>query len=253
MNWRLFKTMFVILVPGAAIAMSSVAQATMITAMKDSADFPAATRYDGADLLGSDWSTSGSPNGTAEGTLLRFSPASGANWYQWGQSFTHSVGWTIEASYKITLAESSGTRVWDIISGDGGPNQENHMYFASDSISYLMNGTKPSSLLASGDFTQGFHTMRIAEPAGSGKGDTHVWVDGQLVSDTLVGYNHPGTLRLLVGDTGSAPLDGEVLIEYVRVDKTGAFAPIPEPSALVLLGMGLAMIGLRRAARCRRR
>ena len=74
-----------------------------------------------------------------------------------------------------------------------------------------------------------------------------VWRDGELLADDLGDcYVGPGYNRMLIGDW-YYKLGGTVEFDYMRFTE-GAFAPVPEPSSLVLILLGL--VGL---ACCRRR
>ena len=98
-----------------------------------------------------------------------------------------------------------------------------------------------------------FHTFRVVND-GNVSGDiyktTHFFIDGVALSDT---DGNPWTSssndsRLLFGDfTGGDFADGiNYDIEYYAYDQSGAYAPIPEPVTMVLLGLGGLLIRKRR-------
>ena len=96
-----------------------------------------------------------------------------------------------------------------------------------------------------GDITA-MTTVRVAAEATGGDDQYKMYVDGNEVLDiagTGGAYN-----RQWFGDLGAAVSGGTAIIDYIRYDTTGAFAPIPEPATIALLGIGLALMPFGRRA-----
>ena len=97
-----------------------------------------------------------------------------------------------------------------------------------------------------------FHTFRIVND-GNVSNDiyktTHFFVDGVALSDP---DGNPWTSssndsRLLFGDSTGGTFGNlaDYDIEYIAYDQSGAFAPIPEPATMILLGLG-SLVAIRR-------
>ena len=220
-------TLFVIVLTFAIATVPGVAQAVAITTPRDSADFN--YLYTGADLVGSDWGTYGTPNGTVEGSLLRFTPADPSGSYTWNHSLVNGTGWTAEITYQITQPEPAHS-VFSMLTGDSGSNQYNVVNFGAGQILYGET-SENDTILATANFQNRYHKLRIAEPAGGGSGDTHFWVDDRLVANNLSGLSYTLS-RFWIGKQTGGQTAGEVLIKSVRVDTTDAFAP-PPPTGMV--------------------
>ena len=82
------------------------------------------------------------------------------------------------------------------------------------------------------------HIFRMAQDANSN--DTWLWVDGELVSDSLASNTDDNHWW---GDFFGRPISSE--IDYVRWE-VGGFAPIPEPSSVSLLLIGVLALWSRR-------
>lgn len=85
--------------------------------------------------------------------------------------------------------------------------------------------------------TDGFHVFRMALNPVSNAYD--VWRDGVLVGSSLPDVFNPslnGLDRLYLGDV-SPSTDGVTRWDYVRFT-SGYYAPVPEPSTLILLSIG---------------
>ena len=246
---RSYMPLFVVLPALVVSSAVGVAQAALISAYKDSSQF--SYQYTGADLYdGNGWTpmNSANTNASKSGDSLLFSPwvngANGAGYYGWdlGSQFDDSVGFTIEFQFKITTKDTTGYGPFGMNAGDGGTNQYNVHGFPWNKIQYA-NPAMNDTTLYTGDFTDRFYTYRIAEPSydgafNGGTGDTHTWLDGQLLRNDLTGYQYSiETIRW--GCVSGYMKDGQVQLEYIRIDVTGGYTPVvPEPSSLVLLLLG---------------
>ena len=167
------------------------------------------------------------------------------------QGFSCVYGYTLEASLKIdpdaaeeskgvimlgaSPAESGATCVW--------------MYIKKNGIGWY-DPTNGYHMIASGDGhdnTDGFHTFRVAQLPNSGDvGDElySVWRDNVEVATGIPGGVVVSNM-IEFGDFGSGQA-GIVEIDYFRFTE-GAYEPIPEPGALVLLaGVLLSLLAWRR-------
>lgn len=193
--------------------------------------------YDGADLAASaDWTAvdygGGLPAGIVEGTNLRYSPA-GGGYYQWNPALSDAPGWTFEATYQITQAETSICGPFGVNIGDGTYGELHAFYGGAASVKA---GTSLQAFGSTIDFTDGMHTLRFAEETG---GPASLWIDGTLMNDSLSGLNY-AISELLIGFLTGNQADGEVLIQQIAVDTTGAFAPVGQIVPLPPSGNDLA-------------
>lgn len=157
----------------------------------------------------------------------------------WADDVDRSIGYTLEFRMRVdAITDTSANRgpaLFRIADGV----QQIELEWHSNAIHW--NGESfpldPSEYL----------TYRIAyDPdANEGSGAYIAWINGKLISGTLAGAPSASN-HLLFGDTSNSRYGGTTTWDYIRWDTTGAYAPIPEPGSLVLLGIGGAIL-------CRRR
>ncbi len=208
--------------------------AETITAMKDSADFN--YLYTGEDLTDTaDWTppSSGDRGTVVSGTtILDYTCYS--NWYTWNHAANFDVakGWTVELSVKV-MSPTNGSAAFGVIAGDGSSPNYYFLAFHSDAIRTTINSRQV--VVMTDDFTDVFHTVRIAQPT---SGEASIWVDN-VYAGSYAGMDFTYR-RLLFGRVGGDIVEGgRTQIEYIRADTTGAFAPVPEPSVFTLLAVGI--------------
>lgn len=119
------------------------------------------------------------------------------------------------------------------------------MNITGDAINFDFDAKNP---IATGDNTDGFHTFRIAYDTSNATNDYYIWRDGVLlgggpIAPTNGNANLSGVLFL---GNFSGSLGGNWQVDYIRVDKDGAFAPVPEPGSLALLALGGLSVARRR-------
>ena len=217
-------------------ALCATPLSAQIMAEKDAATFT--YTYVGADLVSSaDWTSTPKmvegvpygPNGVVEGTQLRYTPdndGTPGGWYEWNNGLVDDPGWTFEITYQITQAETTQAGPLGGLLCDG-TDGEYHPFYAGASGVIARNPAKVYG--ASTDFTDGMHTLRFAEETG---GPASLWIDGVLMDSDITGaaYHYR---RLFLGFVSGIQGDGEVLIDTLAVETTGAYAPvgqiIPEP------------------------
>lgn len=151
--------------------------------------------------------------------------------------FAYATGWTVETRFKVTVNPTD--HVYQLIVGDS--SQEYGLWISDSQIYDYGSG---NAYLC--DFTDDFHTLRVAQE-GNG-GETKVYVDdvdtGLAVASTGGSNNWQW-----FGDGTGHIYDGTVLVDYFRMDSTGGYAPIPEPATMVLLGLGGIGVLIRRKRR----
>lgn len=254
------KTAFVLaVIAGALVLATSESQAALIT--KSSADFN--YKYE-ADVLpdnvlpaGQEWILrAGGPGpntASVSGGILSMSSPSTEGSYEYYESqvanwlnvTTLTAGFTVEIRLKVDTGKTYGGI---------------QLGFASDTSV----GAGLASLVLSGNNTQwlgqgvvntnvnddGFHVFRIVKLASTiTAGKFNLYRDGVLILDDIAGtdptFAPPN--RFFFGDYGSFDSAGDV--DYVRWDTTGAFAPVPEPTTLGLIGGAALALGLLRRRR----
>ncbi|MFN3166213.1 MAG: PEP-CTERM sorting domain-containing protein [Phycisphaeraceae bacterium] len=114
----------------------------------------------------------------------------------------------------------------------------------ANEVNFNFDGADP---IATADNTDGFHTFRIAYDTSNGSDDYYVWRDGVLLGGPIAPTNGSanGSGVFFLGNF-SGSLGGNWQVDYIRIDKDGAFAPVPEPGSLVLLALGGLTLARRR-------
>ena len=162
-----------------------------------------------------------------------------------------TADWTME----ITVAKtggSQGTNGWFGIATDpAGETLSSALYLKDDRIS-LEAGTTDLDFMVGTNFANGsYHTIRIAHD--SVANSYYYWVNGTLLNANLSTAIAPGNPNrnasgsTFIGDYSST-LAGNYSIDYLRVDSTGAYAPVPEPAAAFLGSLGVLTLLRRRRA-----
>lgn len=160
-----------------------------------------------------------------------------------------TADWTME----ITVAKtggSQGTNGWFGIATDpAGETLSSALYIKDDRIS-IEAGTTDLDFMVGTSFNSGtYHTIRIAHD--SIANSYYYWVNGTLLNSNLSTAIAPGNPNVnasgavFIGDYSST-ISGNYSIDSIRIDSTGAFAPVPEPAAAILGGFGLLALLRRR-------
>lgn len=144
-----------------------------------------------------------------------------------------SGDYTVECSAKVlsTVGDETGQDgAFQLYAGNG-----NYAFIkltgTNTNVSGAYGGT--STLLTDNNMNI-YHTYRMAKQGSA----FYVWRDGALIGD---GLSFPaGSPSFYIGD-GGGWINGSTSVDYVRLIG-GAYAPVPEPSALALLISG--MLGL---------
>jgi hypothetical protein len=233
---------------------ASLANAELMT--KDSADF--GTQYTGAQVIqGGDWTLVLSDDGGADysivGDALQLvsdgSSGSRSGWYTWNNAanLDGTTGWTMEMSFKIVTPNPAAEEYSFGLIASSDATADGTYYSAVLTPSNVYNWETQASIgTYSGDHTDAFHTIRIAQPAtasGETPVDAEVWIDGVSLG-TMADYDTGSATTLAIGRTSGAIIDGATTqVEWVRVDTGGAYAPVPEPGTLALLAF-VAIMGI---------
>lgn len=238
MTKRQGKMLFV-----AMVGIMCVAGATQAATL-DSADF--AYKYE-ADALPSatDWTeigTAGSGFSVANGELsYSTSTLAGGRWIAANTTIfnpTTSTDYTAEARFKVTAASGEVPGV-NFVVGNG--SEYAFLTISTDSIRYMVGGNH--NVIASGLDNTAMHAYRIAFSAATDS--FSLWRDGSLISDSLAAFSSSNK-TVSFGDASSTTA-GAASLDYLRIDTTGAYAPVPEPATLSLLAVaGLAALRRRR-------
>ena len=188
-----------------------------------------------------------SPYDLAGYPLLRSSTIEAEGvWSEPTNNIDYLHGWTVEVSMKVTMADADPASCAIMAAPVGGTDRA-WLYVSPTDTCWVSGATLPYTVtsLKTDSNADDFHVFRIAQEPNSNT--LSLWRDTELLSDTLT-WAHAYSLKVLfIGDvTGN---DGsEYQINYVRL-RSGAYAPIPEPTTLVLLVCGALMALVRRRVR----
>jgi hypothetical protein len=199
---------------------------------------PTTENFDGNATL--DWTVGGSgTNPTVsdgimtmpgDGTFLISGQGSGG---VWSTNFPSGGDYTIEFSAKIL----SSTGTYGALQLYAGSTVARIVDVGVSDTKVRWCQNSGGDLATELDNKSAFHAYRVAYAADN---KFYVWRDGVLIGDALVtGHDYP-YLDLYIGD-GGGNFEGVSQIDYFRVT-SGAYAPVPEPSSVVLLGS--AFVGL---------
>lgn len=157
-------------------------------------------------------------------------------------------GSTIEFSIKVGTDATAGPwgafQVFARDSGSGSNGNPAHLAVGPSMTGYRTSGGS-IAVLDTNSNTDAFHTFRIAQDPDSG--NLWVWRDGILL---LAGgtdlWASTGAAYMFFGDGGGYVGGPTMELDYFRWDSTGAYAPIPEPASLALIGLGTLLMFKRR-------
>ena len=160
-------------------------------------------------------------------------------------------GWTIELRVHILNDVAEGTeRSLMLFGQDGGGSTQGRMgrvWIGQNTLSVARSGANTQLLLDSSDNTDGFHVFRLAQQPASSV--TYLWRDGVYLAGYTPTFTTSSTVAAMyVGDAGGAIGGPTVQIDYVRWD-AGFWEPVPEPSSLTLVALGLGLGGVARRHR----
>lgn len=157
---------------------------------------------------------------------------------------SEASGYTIETRLKVlddASAEENGiSTVFKAGTSDGDVESWLNISRAGQSF-----GETAAVSLGTDDNTDDFHTFRIAYLVEATVGSVYIYRDdvllnpgGLALGDGVVG----GSLNrfdfgALSGNATANTIGGQFEVDYVRITN-GAFAPVPEPGSLALIGLG---------------
>ena len=152
------------------------------------------------------------------------------------KSHDFSGGFTIEARIKVN--DDAGLYGATSIAAGGtdlSTGLDTWINVAANGV-YLF-GSSATPIAPELDNTDGFHVFRVAVDSATGRAS--LWRDGDLLVENLPDiYSDACYKRIYIGDI-TASTNGTVEYDYIRITD-GAYAPVPEPSTLVLLLAGFA-------------
>jgi hypothetical protein len=174
-------------------------------------------------------------------TIAFNSSAAGELWPL--ETFSHERGYTLEIRMKIAPTASEGSMGLCMVgAGVVDPAADGVWGYIKKAGMGWYNGSAYVALDTTDNNADGeWHTFRFAqEPNPDGTvGDElfSVWRDNVLVNGGIDG-GHVLTNATTFGDRASTGQTGTFEVDYFRFTD-GAYAPIPEPSTLILLAGGL--------------
>jgi hypothetical protein len=152
-----------------------------------------------------------------------------------------ATGWTWETSFRLKAnsgPSNAATGRFTLRIGDNAGQDAIFEFLESGSVTQFGAGEIGNI----GSFTDAQHVVRVAqEPASA---SYNLWVDGNLISDTLAGSFTNGPKWW---SDGSGSTRGAYELDYVRFT-AGGFSPpvVPEPASAVLLIAGVLGLARRR-------
>lgn len=229
---------------GVAIVVASPAVADLI--LKDSADFN--HKYEGDVAPVPNYTEVGTFQlaPTTDGDIMSFrtgfGPYLGSD--DWNGANAPD-GYTIEIRARIGTDFAEGARgALALYTGIGGTTGD-LIGIGQSSVKILAHG---EILVDTNDNTADFHTFRVAFDHVGSVWPYTIYRDGVLLDSWPNGGNW-ATESLWIGSGGSIYGGPTVEVDYIRWDDTGAFAPIPEPASLALLGVGSLLLATARRRR----
>jgi len=225
--------------------MGSEARAGHITDFQDSVDFDWKYEWDvdgqtptlvDLDTDGADWvrTSGGSSSSSVSGGILTFNvQGSAIRFYdnvEWDAAISAANGYTVEMRVRVVSnTESAGA-----ISFQSGTDGNDELRLNIGEGGQGANGGDLS--LGADDNSTDFNVFRVAQVGGST--NYTVWRNGVELLDDAAAPVSAGTAdRLLMGIVGTN-YGGVTEVDYIRFT-SGAFSPIPEPSAFLLAAIGL--------------
>ena len=229
MNNRFFQTTALILTAGMVISDSGMSGTVgaAITTIRDSADFNLKS-WEGdsvpAPANGSltDWSVDG--NGNYVAVMTDVEGALGGNGLASG-----TTGWTVETRLKIDPNNLPSAKAIEFQFGDDTTNP--HWVLAAignvgDNYQVWETGNLNAPQWTGGSVGE-FMTFRVAVEGGNG--DVRWYANGTDIG-TIPGLE-ADLNRQWLGDMGGLVSDGTVVVDYFRMDTTGAYAPPAAPDS----------------------
>ncbi len=239
------------------LLLPSVTAKAVITSTKDSSLFtfkyemdvsPDVDNQGGA--AGGDWTM---PAGSVSGGIFTLTTTAPINAEivnsDTGGGLSFATGYTIEMRAKVdTTFNRTATMI-----GGAGPLGSNRGWLSigQSQLRWMDTGSDTSGTqLDTSVNSDGFHIFRLAQEPNTNL--YSVWRDGVLISNSLVSTNTGGSIvKASFGDLG-ATWGGTLEVDYYRFDTSGAYAPMPEPSALILVVCAGSALALRRMCRARK-
>lgn len=233
------------------VASSFLSNAQAALVQKDSTNFTHIYDLAGVDnttalTLGADWIYT-----EQHWSYTYATGAGGAVSHYGGNNWRHAYssvanGYTIEARMQVVQPTDARHDIGIYVTPTTS-DQSAFLNFNNDNVNWLDLGNGYPGPGAGTDFastnTDAFHTLRLAFDPASG---FSIWRDNVLLTENVFGYGGDtpdpnNNITVYLGAIGGAWQDASntrVDIDYVRIDTTGGYAPIPEPAALSLIGLG---------------
>jgi hypothetical protein len=243
-----------------ATVLCSYSAAWAINNPADSATFPFKYEGDAASLP--TWGNTGYSGGTSGYTLTGDSPSPGILDVSIDNSAANpglivylqspvfeataldATGWTWESSFRLKANSGPGGAAngrFTIRIGDNAGSDVIFEFLESGSITKFGSATEIGNI---GSATDMQHVFRIAQAPNSN--DYSLWVDGNLISDTIAGNQPVGPHWW---SDGSGSTRGAYELDYVRFTAGAYSPPVPEPASIAVVLTGMLGLVVRRPTR----
>ena len=155
----------------------------------------------------------------------------------WQTSASGTIGFTVEVRMKINDQQSAGTSAGKspfAITASGNTGRSD-MFVSSEGYMQRQkllpdSSPKVENVMDTNVNTGVFHVFRLARESDANGGLTSYWRDGVLVGADLIGMEYLSPeMAFYFGDTTGAGMNGNVSVDYIRMDTTGAWAPVYTP------------------------
>lgn len=212
--------------------------------MRESDNFESKYEMDAADekfsptATADDWELSGSKgSATIENGILKVSQPKGqTRYYKTVASMdaddSAAASYTFESKLKVGNA-------WDGTSGKVlqfllGTKRASFVFYVGTNTVFVSDGSTPRSV-HTGDNSDKMHVFRVTYK-GEWPNEWNVYRDGELISTTGWNFSRNGSYDYArFGIASSSTHGGDFDIDYIRWTTKGAFAPVPPPSAFVIV------------------
>lgn len=156
----------------------------------------------------------------------------------WQGHFSDNPGYTIEVGLKVKSMVPGKRGAWAISASALQSNWATKIYIGDSSIKYEDQNLGLQTVSTASN-TDAYHVFRASFSTVTG--GINIWRDGTKVADLVTPKGSTASDKnvLYLGAAWTGVVAGETLVDYIAITP-GEFAPVPEPSSIVMLFLALA-------------